>query len=80
VVAGAAGAAGAAVVGAAVGVAVTSRILITVLVTAGVGAAERGAAVAEWLAAVGGATSVTVPGVAQAASPSSAAASEATAA
>ncbi|HEY5398987.1 MAG TPA: hypothetical protein VIL16_26760, partial [Trebonia sp.] len=64
--------------GAAVGVAVTERYLTTVLVTAGVGAADRGAAVAEWLT-VAGATSVTVPGVAHAASPSSAAASAAAA-
>jgi hypothetical protein len=53
------------------------------LVTAGVGTADRGSAdrgadVAEWLT-VAGATSVTVPGVSHAASPSSAAASAAAA-
>ncbi len=61
-----AGAAGAAVVGAAVGV------IVTVLVTAGVGAADRGAAVGDWLAAVGVCSTVTAAGDAHAATPSSA--------
>jgi 3-keto-L-gulonate-6-phosphate decarboxylase len=66
VLAGAAAGAGAAVVGAAVGV------IVTVLVMAGAGVADRGADVAAWVA-VDGATSVTVVGVAHAASPSNAA-------
>ncbi len=63
---GAAGAAGAALVGAAVGV------IVTVLVTAGAGAADGGAAVAEWLADGDASLTVTVPGDPHAATPSSA--------
>ena len=52
---------------------------VTVLVTAGAGAADRAAGVAEWLAVDGAGSTVTVPCVAHPASPSSAAASAAAA-